>query len=217
MAEIDDTYDETEAISDAEIEHAALAQEDFDAYLDQQARVWEEDEADYVTGRQSMTETELDQAESHEKLLDLIDRKGEYTGPDEVSLTTRTSREPTVPYAEKTIDVDGLKITGEFPVLDSRFDVDMPQEYRYASVARQEAYCNQQLRQDYLQHPEKYADLSPQQREDIEQGRKPTGFTWHHNEDVGEHLGGRMQLADAETHAHNKHLGGFAIHGASHR
>lgn len=211
MTEIDnDTeVEDMPDVTDEEIASAELSATDFDAYLNQQ-RAWDDEELE-------MSEQELNQAESHEKLLGFIDRKGEFTSPDSVELDTRESSNPSVAYEEKTIRVDGMDVTGKFPVFDSACDVDMPEEYRYASVARQETYCNRALQGDFQENPDKYADLTPQQRADIAEGRKPAGFTWHHNEEVGENLGGRMQLVDARVHAENRHDGGFALHGANKR
>ena len=64
------------------------------------------------------------------------------------------------------------------------------------------------LKEAVQENPELRKQFSERQLEQIENGNKPSGFIWHHNENRGV-----MQLVDANTHLENGHTGGKAIWG----
>jgi hypothetical protein len=76
------------------------------------------------------------------------------------------------------------------------------------SDPKQFAEANRQLKEKYDSDPEFASKFNERQRDDIENGRTPYGYTWHHNEETG-----KLQLVDYETHANTRHTGGRAIWG----
>ena len=76
------------------------------------------------------------------------------------------------------------------------------------------------LFQDYLNlltlienDPELRSKFTPEQIKDIEEGRTPSGYVWHHNEEPG-----KMQLVKREDHDRviggAAHTGGNSLWGA---
>jgi hypothetical protein len=114
-----------------------------------------------------------------------------------------------VPYVEKTVrDADGNEVVGVFPQFDSDFDAYLPENMLQESDPKQFAEANRQLKEKYDSDPEFASKFNERQRDDIENGRTPYGYTWHHNEETG-----KLQLVDYETHANTRHTGGRAIWG----
>ena len=69
-------------------------------------------------------------------------------------------------------------------------------------------HCNEQLSQAYENGSLDIEQFTDRQLEQIRNGDKPEGYTWHHHEDQG-----RMQLVDSEIHAKTPHTGGRSIWG----
>ena len=114
-----------------------------------------------------------------------------------------------VPFERKTVeDSDGNEVTGVFPVFDSEFDAQLPDELLQSSDREQFDECNKQLKEAVENDPELAAKFTPEQLEQIMNGETPDGYTWHHNEEKG-----KMQLVDADTHAQTGHTGGKTIWG----
>lgn len=114
-----------------------------------------------------------------------------------------------VPFERKTVeDADGNEVTGVFPVFDSEFDAQLPDELLQSSDREQFDECNKQLKEAVENDPELAAKFTPEQLEQIMNGETPDGYTWHHNEEKG-----KMQLVDADTHAQTGHTGGKTIWG----
>lgn len=114
-----------------------------------------------------------------------------------------------VPFERKTVeDADGNEVTGVFPVFDSEFDAQLPDELLQSSDREQFDECNKQLKEAVENDPELAAKFTPEQLEQIMNGDTPDGYTWHHNEEKG-----KMQLVDADTHAQTGHTGGKTIWG----
>ena len=167
------------------------------------------------------TKEEIDAAFSKHKLEGYIERKGETANPEgtpleqyeHMQVSSRTSRNPSVEYTEDTVRIDGRSVTGVYPVFDSQKDVQLPGDLRFASIHNQEKYCNAELARDVAENPDKYRDVfTKEQLEQIEKGKTPEGFTWHHHQDVG-----RMQLVDRSVHEANRHDGGFVLWGGQKR
>lgn len=114
-----------------------------------------------------------------------------------------------VPYERKTVETDtGKKVEGVFPQFESVFDAQLPEDLEKATDREQFSECNRQLKDRYDNDPEFRNQFDERQRDDIENGRTPYGYTWHHNEEKG-----KMQLVDYDTHAGSGHTGGRSIWG----
>ena len=77
-----------------------------------------------------------------------------------------------------------------------------------ASDADQFAECNRQLKEKYDSDPSFRDQFDERQKENIEEGGTPYGYTWHHNEETG-----KMQLVDYDTHQKTGHTGGRSVWG----
>lgn len=113
-----------------------------------------------------------------------------------------------VKYERKTITVNGVEVEGVFPVFDSAFDTQLPEDLLDATDAKQAECCNQELKEAVENDPELTKQFTPGQLEQIKNGDTPDGYTWHHNEETG-----KMQLIKTEDHQANRHTGGKAIWG----
>lgn len=114
-----------------------------------------------------------------------------------------------VPFIRKTVkDADGKDITGVFPVFDSDFDAQLPEDLYKASDKEQFAECNKQLKESIEKDPKLEKKFTPEQLEQIKNGDTPDGYTWHHNEETG-----KMQLVDSDIHAKTGHTGGKTVWG----
>ena len=107
-----------------------------------------------------------------------------------------------------TKDANGEPDEGVFPVFDSVFDAQLPEELYQASDKIQNDECNNQLKEAVENDPKLAEKFTPEQLEQIKNGDTPDGYTWHHNEETG-----KMQLVDSETHAKTGHTGGKVIWG----
>ena len=106
-----------------------------------------------------------------------------------------------VRYERKRIEINGVQIEGVFPVFDSAFDVQLPEDkYKSNTYAKE---CNAELKKAVEQNPELKKIFTPEQLKDIENGRTPEGYVWHHNEEPG-----KMQLVKREDH--DRTIGGAA-------
>ena len=117
--------------------------------------------------------------------------------------------ETDVPYEKKVVVTDtGEKVEGVFPQFESKFDAKLPEDLEKASDRKQFEECNRQLKEKCDSDPEFKSKFTPEQQADIDEGRTPEGYTWHHNEEKG-----RIQLVDSDTHAETRHTGGRNIWG----
>lgn len=116
-----------------------------------------------------------------------------------------------VPYERKTIEINGVKIEGVFPVFDSAFDTELaPDNLTTKAYAKE---CNAKLKEAIENDPELRSQFTEEQLKDIEEERTPTGYVWHHNEKPG-----TMQLVKREDHDRviggAAHTGGNSLWGA---
>ena len=124
-------------------------------------------------------------------------------------LAGKTHPETGVPYVEKTVDTPEGKETLAFPEFDSSFDAKLPDDLLEGTDKQHFDECNKQLKNWCEENPEKAKKkFSDEQLEQIEAGKNPKGYTWHHHEDTG-----KMQLVDSSIHAKSAHTGGRAIWG----
>lgn len=117
-------------------------------------------------------------------------------------------------YERKTVDIHGVKVQGVFPVFDSAFDAQLPEDLEKASNARQFKDCNKQLKEAIENNSELRDNFTEEQLEEIEDGDTSSGYVWHHNEETG-----KMQLVKIEDHDRTQggaaHTGGKALWGGS--
>lgn len=111
-----------------------------------------------------------------------------------------------VMYKEKIITIDNVQIRGVFPEFSSIIDINLPDTRRFDTEGKQFTYLNNQLREAVKNNPELQNKFTDKQLAQIERGIKPTGYTWHHNEEVG-----KMQLVRFDEHNGTKHTGGNSI------
>ena len=124
---------------------------------------------------------------------------------DRCDLEGKTS-ENGVPYIRKTIEINGVKIEGVFPKFESAFDTSLkPENYKSKLYAKE---CNANLKEAIEQSPELGKQFTKDQLDDIQEGRTPKGYVWHHNEEPG-----KMQLVRREDH--DRAIGGAAHTGGS--
>lgn len=177
---------------------------------------------DEITGKEFKTRelTDQEKAELKEKLGWTDKQLDKCTIDDNGIIHYKTDREDMdgktsengVRYERKTVVISGVTIEGVFPVFESKFDAQLPEDLLKASNAKQFKECNQQLQEAI----EKDSDLRDQfdenQLEDIQNGKTPEGYVWHHNEESG-----KMQLVKIEDHDRTQggaaHTGGKTLWG----
>lgn len=113
-----------------------------------------------------------------------------------------------VPYERKTVDINGVKIEGVFPVFDSTFDTQIPKEDYERSNAKQFSDCNKALKEAIGNDKVLKTKFTGEQLQDIENGDTPREYTWHHTEEPG-----HMQLVKTEDH--DRTIGGAAHTGGN--
>ena len=89
-----------------------------------------------------------------------------------------------------------------------RFETSLPEDRYLESDYQHFKDCNEQLHRAYENgtlDPDQFTD---RQLEQIRNGDKPEGYTWHHHEEPG-----RMQLVDADIHRQTSHVGGRSLWG----
>ena len=89
-----------------------------------------------------------------------------------------------------------------------RFETHLPDDQYKANDYQHFKYCNEQLSQAYENGSLNIEQFTDRQLEQIRNGDKPEGYTWHHHEEPG-----RMQLVDSEIHAMTPHTGGRSLWG----
>lgn len=159
--------------------------------------------------------------ESVKKISDNIpefgkEKKESTNIPDLISgLTTRNEKlensehpETKVPFLKKEIEKNGEKDTGIFPDFDEITTIELPENLYESKDSEQFKYCNEKLKEQIENDPTLKDKFTEQQIEQINAGRTPKGYTWHHSEDKG-----RMELVDTEIHAKTGHTGGRNIWG----
>lgn len=111
-----------------------------------------------------------------------------------------------VPYERRTIEINGVVIEGVFPKFESTFDTELaPDNLKTKTYAKE---CNEALKEAIKSDPELRSKFTAEQLQDIEEGRTPRGYVWHHNEEPG-----KMQLVKREDH--DRAIGGAAHTGGN--
>ena len=113
-----------------------------------------------------------------------------------------------VAYNKKSIEVGRFRVEGVFPEFESVFDTKLSKENYNATDKNQFKECNSKLKEAVQNDKILRKNFNEQQLEMIENGETPRGYTWHHNERIGE-----MQLVKTDVHNKTAHTGGKAIWG----
>lgn len=119
-----------------------------------------------------------------------------------------TASECGVMYVRKTIVYNGVEIEGVFPEFDSNFDTYLEESDYQSSSTKQFSECNKKLKEAIENDPDLKSEFTDEQLKDIEEGRTPRGYTWHHSEEPG-----KMQLV--KTEEHDRRIGGAAHTGGN--
>lgn len=140
-----------------------------------------------------------------------IDENGIYHLKTDCSYLEGKTAENGVPYVRRIVEINGVKIEGVFPKFNSAFDTKLnPDNYKSRAYAKE---CNANLKEAVKNNPELRSKFTEEQLKDIEEGRTPTGYVWHHNEEPG-----KMQLVKREDHDRTiggaAHTGGNSLWGA---
>lgn len=194
-----DSDDDTQKVSDsATQENDENESKDFPEYNKDGVRELTEEEKQDLKNKLSWSDDRLKKC--------TIDEEGViHYKTDRCDLEGTTS-ETGVPYERKTIEINGVKIEGVFPKFESVFDTQLnPDNYKSKAYAKE---CNAKLKEAIENDPELRSKFTPEQIKDIEEGRTPTGYVWHHNEEPG-----KMQLVKREDH--DRVIGGAAHTGGN--
>ncbi|ODS30854.1 MAG: hypothetical protein SCARUB_04039 [Candidatus Scalindua rubra] len=116
-----------------------------------------------------------------------------------------------VPFEKKIIEnIDGHKITGVFPNFKEvrEFATKLPDNLLQETDKIQFDHCNEKLKDSYDKGTINADNFTERQLQQINNGDKPDGFTWHHTEDKG-----RMELVKSDIHQASAHTGGKSIWG----
>ena len=119
--------------------------------------------------------------------------------------------ETRVPFTAKLVETsEGFK-EGVFPDFSENhciYETKLPEDLHKARDYDQAKYLNEQFHEAYENGTIDTEQFTDRQLEQIRNGDKPDGCTWHHHEEQG-----RMQLVDTEVHAKTPHIGGRSIWG----
>ncbi|RMF57813.1 MAG: HNH endonuclease [Calditrichaeota bacterium] len=116
-----------------------------------------------------------------------------------------------VPFVRRVVeDFKGEFLSGVFPDFKEHtiFKLDLPERLYTERDKVQFNYCNEKLREAFSAGEIDTTSLTEKQIEQIKNGDKPEGFTWHHNE-----VKGRMELVKTDIHLRTGHTGGREIWG----
>ena len=194
----DDFGNNTEAEKESDRTEVADDSSDAPEYNEDGTRELTEDEKQYLKDKLGWSDEKLKKC--------TIDENGViHYKTDRSDLEGKTS-ENGVPYERRTIEINGVKIEGVFPKFDSAFDTELaPENYKSKAYAKE---CNAKLKEAVENDPELRSKFTEEQLKDIEEGRTPTGYVWHHNEEPG-----KMQLVKREDH--DRAIGGAAHTGGN--
>jgi hypothetical protein len=118
-------------------------------------------------------------------------------------------KETGVKFEVKSVKLpDGRRVEGTFAKFDSAFDTKLPKNLYTASDNVQFRECNNQLKDAVEKVPGLAKKFNSEQLEQIKNGDRPSGYTWHHDAEAG-----KMQLVDTKIHAQTGHTGGRALWG----
>ena len=96
-----------------------------------------------------------------------------------------------------------------FPKFKAYYTVKLRKKYFCETRERHFYMANKILSSNIGTSTRIKAKFSRKQIKEISQGDTPSGYTWHHHQDVGV-----LQLVDDEIHAKTPHIGGYSIWGS---
>jgi DNase/tRNase domain of colicin-like bacteriocin len=120
-----------------------------------------------------------------------------------------------VPYERVvTLGPQGHYISVVVPKFEYFFSITLPEQLYLASDAKQFAYANSQLKSAIEKEVDLRQKFSQAQLDQIAAGKRPAGYTWHHDAPLG-----LLLLVESTIHAKSGHTGGRSIWGggAEHR
>lgn len=123
-------------------------------------------------------------------------------------LEDKVHPETNIPFISKEIKIDGESRVGVFPEFSESYETQLPENLHKASDSEQATHCNEQLSRAYENGSLDTEQFTDRQLEQIRNGDKPEGYTWHHHEEPG-----RMQLVSSDIHEKTGHTGGRSIWG----
>ncbi|WP_153722633.1 HNH endonuclease [Sporosarcina cascadiensis] len=115
-----------------------------------------------------------------------------------------------VPFATNTVDYENGSYEGVFPVFDSAFDMQLPEDTLHHSDTVHIGIANMSLYEAIQNDPSLAVDLGfdANEVENLKSSVTPEGYDWHHHEEPG-----RMQLVNEEEHGMTGHTGGRNLWG----
>lgn len=114
-----------------------------------------------------------------------------------------------VRYEQKTVELPNGEICkGVFPEFEMVYEVELDPSQYLESDGRQFRFANNELYASIIENPDLAKAFSPDQLEQIQLGRTPDGYVWHHSETPGV-----LQLVDKEIHELTRHTGGRSLWG----
>ena len=104
---------------------------------------------------------------------------------------------------------EGVKISQYgLPKFDSKVDFFIGSEDFSKSRERHFRICNGKLKKKIEEDEEFQKQFSKRELEQIQMGKTPEGYTWHHD---GNPPPGRIQLVEADKHDRVRHDGGYSL------
>lgn len=116
--------------------------------------------------------------------------------------------ETNVPFQEKMIQTSEGTFIGVFPEFPVVYEMELDESLYQESDAKQFKAATQSLSEAINSNPDLKAKFDERQSEQINHGKVPEGYVWHHNEEPGV-----FQLVDRALHESTGHTGGRAIWG----
>lgn len=124
-------------------------------------------------------------------------------------LEGKTHPETGIKYEKKEVVLDNGEVKeGVFPEFEVIYDVKLDEKDYKESDRTQFKIANGELKEEIKKNPELKDKFTEQELEQIENGKTPEGYVWHHSEETG-----KLELVDKETHAKTGHTGGRVIWG----
>jgi DNase/tRNase domain of colicin-like bacteriocin len=114
-----------------------------------------------------------------------------------------------VPYTRVVVQlVDSSYVSIVVPQFESYFSVVLPKNLLTETDTKQFSYCNKALRDAVNRNAQLAGRFSSEQLAQIKAGKRPKGFTWHHDAPVGQ-----MHLVQSTPHQKSAHTGGRSLWG----
>ncbi|CAM4489731.1 hypothetical protein FHS16_005149 [Paenibacillus endophyticus] len=124
------------------------------------------------------------------------------------SLAGGNHPETNVCFQEKTIQTTDGTFSGVFPEFPVEYEMKLDESLYLESDAKQFKAATQSLQEEVNNNPDSKAKFNDRQIEQINYGKVPEGYVWHHSEEPGV-----MQLVDRSLHESTAHTGGRSIWG----